>query len=160
GENFAIGRNLCLPWHLPEDTKWFCNQTRHHVVVMGHKTLLALPDQHPLPRRQNIVISHDKPFVHDPLLHWTGSIEDAKILAEKLALEIGQPEIFVIGGGEIYRQFMPIASRMYLTWVHASPQADVFFPQFDQTAWHKKKLQAYPAQNGQPAFTITRYDRP
>jgi dihydrofolate reductase len=126
-ENFAIGKNNKLLFHLPNDLKRFKEITTGHTLIMGRNTLLSLP-KWPLPNRRHIVIT-DNPADDFPGCETVYSIEQAldKVLNEK--------EAFVIGGGMIYRQFYPLAGRLYLTLVHQSFDADVFFPEIDFSEW-------------------------
>jgi dihydrofolate reductase len=127
-ENNAIGKDNQLLWHLPNDLRFFKNITWGMVVVMGRKTFEAV--NKPLPGRINIVITRQP--------GWTGEgtitaidLEDAL----KKAAETNCKEIFVIGGGEIYKQSMAIANKIYITRVHATLDADTFFPVIDDNKW-------------------------
>lgn len=130
-ENFAIGKNNDLLFHLPDDLKRFKKITTGHSLIMGRNTLLSLP-KWPLPNRRHIVIS-DKPDDNFPGCEIVFSVEEA---LEKVKTET---EAFVIGGGMVYKQFYPIASKLYLTLVHKSFEADVFFPEIDFSKWQEKK---------------------
>ncbi|TKG94631.1 dihydrofolate reductase [Puteibacter caeruleilacunae] len=126
-KNFAIGKNNDLLFHLPNDLKRFKAITTGHPVIMGRNTLLSLP-KWPLPNRTNIVIS-DNPEDNFEGCVMVDSIE-AAIEAVK-----DESEAFVMGGGMIYRQFYPIAGKLYLTWVEKEFEADVFFPEIDFAEW-------------------------
>lgn len=126
-ENFAIGKNNDLLFHLPNDLKRFKQITSGHTIIMGRNTLLSLP-KWPLPNRRHIVISDKKDDVF-PGCEVVFSIDDA---IEKVKNE---PEAFVIGGGMIYRQFYPMAGKLNLTLVHQSFDADVYFPEIDFSEW-------------------------
>lgn len=130
-ENFAIGKNNDLLFHLPDDLKRFKKITTGHSLIMGRNTLLSLP-KWPLPNRRHIVIT-DKPDDNFPGCEIVFSVEEA---LEKVKTET---EAFVIGGGMVYKQFYPIASKLYLTLVHKSFEADVFFPEIDFSKWQEKK---------------------
>jgi len=156
GQNYAIGYNGKLPWHLPKDFAWFKSQTTGKCVIMGRKTFDAL--NKPLPNRLNIVISRQAQQVFQPNVLWVHSLEDALTIA-KINEDYKSDEIMVIGGGDIYSQTLKIADRLYLTEVAASPAADAFFPAFDKSKWTKTVLQDVPAEEGRPAFSITRYDK-
>ncbi len=130
-ENFAICKNNDLLFHLPDDLKRFKKITTGHSLIMGRNTLLSLP-KWPLPNRRHIVIS-DKPDDNFPGCEIVFSVEEA---LEKVKTET---EAFVIGGGMVYKQFYPIASKLYLTLVHKSFEADVFFPEIDFSKWQEKK---------------------
>jgi dihydrofolate reductase len=128
-ENFAIGKNNYLLFHLPSDLKRFKEITTGHTLIMGRNTLLSLPNW-PLPNRRHIVIT-DNPADDFPGCETVFSIEQAvdKVQNEK--------EAFVIGGGMVYRQFYPLAGRLYLTLVHQTFDADVFFPEIDFSEWEE-----------------------
>src|SRR6056297_408309 len=128
-ENFAIGKNNDLLFHLPNDLKRFKEITTGHSIIMGRNTLLSLP-KWPLPGRRHIVIT-DKPDDH------FRGCETVFSVAEALEKVKDEPEAFVIGGGMVYRQFYPLAGRLYLTLVQEAFDADVFFPEIDFSAWRK-----------------------
>ena len=117
-ENGVIGHNNRLLWHLPADLKWFKHHTTGHAVLMGRKTFESLGK--PLPNRRNVVLTSQK----------KRSIEGCEVvnsLDEALDLLKNDGEIFVIGGGEVYRKTLPLAHRIYLTRVHQSFEGDTFF---------------------------------
>ena len=126
-ENFAIGKNNDLLFHLPNDLKRFKEITSGHSLIMGRNTLLSLP-KWPLPNRRHIVVT-DKPDDIFPDCEVVFSIEEA---VEKVK---GENEAFIIGGGMIYRQFYPLAGKLYLTLVHQSFEADIFFPEIIYSEW-------------------------
>ncbi len=126
-ENFAIGKNNDLLFHLPNDLKRFKEITSGHTIIMGRNTLLSLP-KWPLPNRRHIVITDkkDDTFVGCETVF---SIDEA---IEKVKNE---EEAFVIGGGMIYKQFFPVAGKLYLTLVHKPFDADIYFPEINYTEW-------------------------
>ncbi len=128
-ENFAIGKNNDLLFHLPNDLKRFKEITTGHTLIMGRNTLLSLP-KWPLPNRRHIVITDKKDDVF-PGCEVVFSIEEAleKVKNEK--------EAFIIGGGMIYRQFYPLAGKLYLTLVHKPFDADTFFPEINYSEWNE-----------------------
>ncbi|MBS3915883.1 MAG: dihydrofolate reductase [Bacteroidetes bacterium] len=123
GENMELGGSNQLLWHLPDDFTWFVNHTKGHAVVMGRKTMEALGA--PLKKRRNLVVTRQSNL----------NVEGFEIfhqldVALESAAQQGEKEIFIIGGGEIYKQSMEIADRIYLTRIQSSfPQADTFFPE-------------------------------
>ena len=140
-ENFAIGRNNNLLFHLPNDLKHFKEITLGHSLIMGRNTLLSLP-KWPLPKRRHIVITDNK---HDdfPGCEVVFSINEA---IEKVGSE---NEAFVIGGGMVYKQFYPLVSKLYLTLVHKPFEADVYFPEIDFTEWNETaRDDFYDSENG------------
>ncbi len=128
-ENFAIGKNNDLLFHLPNDLKRFKEITTGHCLIMGRNTLLSLP-KWPLPNRRHIVIT-DRPDDVFP------GCEVVFSIAEALEKVKDEKEAFVIGGGMVYRQFYPIAGKLYLTFVHQVFDADVFFPEIDFSQWEE-----------------------
>ncbi len=126
-ENMAIGKNNDLLWHIPEDLKRFKRITSGHPVIMGKRTYESLP-RRPLPNRRNIVITDIKGEELE-------GCEMAWSIAEAIAKCNPSEENFVIGGASIYKQFLPYADRLYLTRIHKSFDADVFFPEIDHSQW-------------------------
>jgi len=126
--NNAIGKNNQLLWHLPKDLKFFKNTTWAMVVIMGRKTFESV--NKPLPGRLNIVVTTNTAWKAE-------GVKVATNLAEAIALAKGESfkEIFIIGGGEIYKQAMPLADKIYLTRVHVELDGDTFFPVIDEREW-------------------------
>lgn len=137
-ENNGIGKDNKLLCHLSDDLKRFRKLTVGHTVIMGRNTFLSLPSG-ALPDRTNIVIS-DKPQEQFPCCIMADSVEDALFKCED------KDECFVIGGGTIYRQFLPHANKLYITWIHASPEADTFFPQIYFDEWEEISREKHIAQ--------------
>lgn len=121
-ENNAIGKNNQLLWHLPGDLKFFKNTTWAMPVAMGRKTFQSLGGK-PLKGRLNIVITRDESFNAEGVIA-VASVEAAIAVAEKEQYK----ELLIAGGGEIYRQSLPIAQKIYLTRVHTNIDGDTFFP--------------------------------
>jgi dihydrofolate reductase len=126
-EDLGIGNKNNLLWHLSEDLKRFKKLTFGNTVVMGKKTWESLP-RRPLPGRKNVVITDIPHEVFEGAAS-AYSIEDAVRKCDK------SEEIFIIGGGSIYRQFIGIAHRLYITHVHRKAEADVYFPEIDPKIW-------------------------
>ncbi|MBI3034899.1 type 3 dihydrofolate reductase [Candidatus Woesearchaeota archaeon] len=129
-ENRAIGCRNKLPWNLPSELQYFREATKGKPVVMGRKTYESIG--RPMPERLNIIITRDKNYTADGCIV-VNSIQDA-IKAAK-----GSHEIMVIGGSEIYRLFLPIANRLYVTKVHGKFEADTYFPEFNENEWLKSR---------------------
>lgn len=127
-ENNAIGKGNDLLWHISEDLKRFKRLTKGHFVVVGKKTYYSLPTR-PLPNRTNMVIT-DVDGEQIDLCLMAYSIEGA---LEKMDAE---GENFIIGGGSIYKQFLPYTDKLYVTKVHKSFDGDIFFPEISQGEWH------------------------
>lgn len=129
--NGVIGNKGKIPWHLPDDLKRFKTLTMGHVVVMGRKTWDSLPeDFRPLPGRINIVLSRQEGF-HPPGAFTCASVE--RVLS--YAGERGKPEVFFIGGAEVYRQVLPLANRIYRTLLVTDFEGDAHFPELDEDDW-------------------------
>ncbi|MCB2263032.1 MAG: dihydrofolate reductase [Candidatus Thiosymbion ectosymbiont of Robbea hypermnestra] len=127
-ENRVIGRDNRLPWHLPADLAHFKRLTLNKPILMGRRTWESLPG--PLPRRTHIVITRD------PSYRAPGGIP-AGSPREAIAAAGSVPELMVIGGAGIYRTLLPLARRMYLTRVAATPEGDVRFPDWDPAGWRE-----------------------
>jgi dihydrofolate reductase len=134
--NLALGKNNQLLWHLPADLQFFKKTTLNHPIIMGRKTYESIG--RPLPRRLNIVISRQLDLQIDGCVV-VPNLPAATALAEQMEHQPADiaPEIFIIGGGDIYAQALPLAQRMVLTEVKRDFDADVFFPAFDQTQWQE-----------------------
>ncbi|MBY0381281.1 MAG: dihydrofolate reductase [Xanthobacteraceae bacterium] len=133
-ENGVIGRDNTMPWHLKSDLQRFKALTLNKPVIMGRKTFLSIG--RPLPKRTNIVVTRDAGFRADGVVV-TPSLEVAYDVALGDALRRGVHDIMVIGGAEIFRQWLPRAVRLELTQVHATPDGDTFFPSIDAAIWQE-----------------------
>lgn len=135
-KNWAIGLGSKLLVRIPQDMKYFRSMTTGHVVVMGRKTLESFPESKPLPNRVNIVLTRDQGY-QAPGAVVVHSMEELK---EELKKYSGE-EIFVIGGGQIYRELLPLCDKAYVTKVDRSFDADVYFPDLDQDPqWKMTKV--------------------
>lgn len=128
-ENNVIGKDNKLLWHLPNDMKFFKNTTWGMPVIMGRKTYESLGK--PLAGRTNIIMTRDKDWSANGT-QTASNLEEAL----KVAADTDAKEAYIIGGGEIFKQALPLASKIYLTRVHASPEGDAFFPSFNQSEWN------------------------
>jgi len=137
-ENNAIGKNNQLLWHLPNDMKFFKNTTWGMAVIMGRKTYESV--NKPLPGRFNIVITRQADWKAEGVM----VAADLNTALQK-AKETNCNEIFVIGGGEIYKQSMEMADKIYITRVHATLDGDTFFPEIDESKWELIKNQDFTA---------------
>jgi dihydrofolate reductase len=135
-ENLAIGRNNDLLWHIPEDLKRFKKITMGHTIIMGKRTWESLPKR-PLPDRRHIVIT-DLPGEVIEGCEMAYSIGDAIRLCDPVK------ENFVIGGASVYRQFLPLADRLYLTRVFRAFDGDVFFPVINPEEWELRSQEDHP----------------
>lgn len=152
-ENGVIGRDNGLPWRLSSDLKRFKAGTMGKPIVMGRKTFESIG--RPLPGRLNIVVTRDRAFRAEGA-EVVGSIEEALTLARiRGRCMAGADEICVVGGGEIYRQAMPLADRLHVTHVLAAPDGDAHFPEIDPATWRLVSSQDVPA--GDRDSHATRY---
>jgi dihydrofolate reductase len=150
-DDWGIGRDNDLLFNIPEDLKRFKRLTTGKTVIMGKRTWYSLP-RRPLPGRRNIVISDIKEEeIQDAEMAY--SIEDA------VSKCYTSEESFIIGGGSIYRQFMPLAGRLYITHVHSNAPADVYFPAIDAETWEIEEKEEFPAKENSPAYTYSVYRR-
>lgn len=153
-EKGVIGKNGKIPWHLPDDSKYFRRITMGHPIITGRKNF---EDMGVLPGRRTIVVTHRTDWTHEDC-RVAHSIEEAIECAREWDAE----EVFIVGGGEIYRESLPLADRVYLTRVHdgGKTEGDVFFPELNPTQWHevsrewhlKNEKHRYP-------FTFLVYER-
>ena len=130
GKNLELGKNNDLIWHFKKDMKFFKDTTMGHTVVMGLNTYKSLPGD--LPGRHIIVVSFDP-------VEGVETVNGIDQIIDKY--KDSEEEIFICGGASIYKQFLPYASKLYLTEIHASDdEADTFFPQFDRNDWNKSLI--------------------
>ena len=130
-DNWAIGKDNSLLWHISDDLRRFKALTTGHCIIMGRKTYESFPKR-PLPNRRNIVITSNMEY-HDEGCEVVHSIQEALEHCKS------DEQPFIIGGATVYRQFLPLVNKIYLTKVFATFEADTFFPeidisQFEQTA--------------------------
>lgn len=146
-DNGTIGSNNALPWHLPEDLRYFRRVTLGKPVVMGRKTYESIG--RPLPGRTNIVITRNKDW-HTEGVRSVRNLDEALRLAEEIAAADGAKELMVIGGAEIYATAIPRADRLYLTQVHANVPGDARLPEIDWTQWREVSRERFTASDGNP----------
>ena len=141
--NCGIGRKGELLCHLPADLQYFKRCTQGKTVVMGERTFFSLP-HHPLPHRRNIVLT-------DVIGKTFEGAEAAYSLEQAIQLTKDDGEIFIIGGGMVYRQFMTIADRLYITHIdHSWDDADTFFPAIDSAEWEKTSSERHQKDEHNP----------
>lgn len=146
-ENNVIGINNHLPWHLPVDMKYFKDTTMGKPIVMGRKSFEELGRV--LPGRPNIMITRQKDYNAEGLYivpSLEAGIEKAKTF--------GTEEIFITGGGEIFKMALPIIDRLYLTRVHAEVTGDTYFPEFDPRGWKLVKNERHE-KDEKHAYALT-----
>ena len=156
-DNRVIGKGNSLPWHLPEDLKYFKRTTMGNSIIMGRKTWESIGRI--LPGRKNIVITRN-PKLQVEGIEMANSLLEAIKLAGKAAIIDRSEEAFVIGGAEIYKEALPIAHRFYLTRVHAEVEGDTFFSEFDESDWQETSRKEYEKSDSNPFnYSICILDR-
>jgi len=149
-KNRVIGKNNEIPWHLPDDLRWFMQKTEGHIIVSGRKNYEALGKA--LPRRENLILTRDE--------NWAAS--DARRISSldeaiDYAREQGEDELFIIGGGQVYDLAMPLVERIYLTEIDAEVDGDVFFPELG-SEWKEEHRTHHPADEKHKwSFSIITY---
>lgn len=175
-KNRVIGKDGGMPWHLPADLKHFRKTTMGKPIIMGRKSYESLG--RPLPGRINIVVSRSYKCLPDnhptkifremeplaeaaPLTaqeepHFFTDIKDAIEFAQLTAASHSMDEVFITGGGEIYKQTLPLTDRLYLTVIDREYDGDTYFPEFD---WNDWKIVGEQKHEGDPAFTFFTLER-
>ena len=148
----GIGKDNMLLWHIPEDLKRFKKLTMGQCIIMGKKTWESLPRK-PLPGRKNIVLT-DVP----------GELIDQSVTAYSIEDALNKcsdnEEVFIIGGGSIYRQFMPLADRLYITHIHKKTEADTYFPEIPDTEWEVTYKEEHASESAEiPSYSYVIYER-
>ena len=156
-DNGVIGRDNRLIWRIRSDLRRFRDLTWGKPMIVGRKTHESIG--RPLSGRETIVVTRDRSFA-EPGVHVAHNIEEAITLAEEIAERLGASEIAVAGGAEIYRETLPRAQRLYLTFVHAEPEGDVLFPPFDMTEFREIRREERPkGPDDDHAFAIVDLER-
>ena len=154
-ENGVIGKDGGLPWHLPDELRYFKRLTVGHTLIMGRRTFESIG--RPLPRRRTIVLTRDPDFRAE-------GVDVASGLDRALALcepgPDGGPSIFAVGGSSVYREALPRAGHLFLTRVHASVDGDVHFPQVDWRRWRCRRAERHEQDARHAhAFTMECWER-
>lgn len=150
-ENNVIGNDNKMPWHLPGDLKRFKSLTMGHALIMGRKTWESLPVR-PLKGRKNIVLTRSSGIIPGPDFI-AGNMEEALRFA-------GNDEIFIIGGGEIYNLFLPLADRLLITRIHSKYEGDTFFPEISGTDWNVISTEDFKPEHPEtPGYSYVTYGR-
>lgn len=150
GRNRVIGRQGAIPWRLPGEQAMFKALTIGHVLVMGRLTYDSIG--RPLPGRQTVVVTRRADWLPADGAHPDVQVATDVDAAIALAASL-DPEVFVVGGGEIYAATMARADKMVVTWVDAEPEGDAYFPEFDTADW------SVTAQSGHDGYTVVHYER-
>lgn len=152
-KNNVIGKDNQIPWYLPADLAYFKRITLGHYVLMGRNCFRSIG--RPLPKRTNVVITRDPFFTADGVLV-AHSVEEAL----GMAYDHGEQEVFIIGGGEIYRETAAIWDRVYLTEVDIEPEGDVFFPTLERADWRETWHESHtPDEKNTFAYTYRILER-
>lgn len=133
-EDWVIGDNNRLPWEIPEDLKHFKKTTKNHAIIMGRKTYESIG--RPLPKRFNIIVTRQEDY-DAPGCFIVNSLDKAIDVAQQL-----DPNPFIIGGSEIYRQSLSLVNTIYLTKIHVDFSGDSYFPKLDEDQWLTEILKA------------------
>ena len=148
----VIGRGGGIPWRIPEDLERFRAITTGHPVVMGRRTWDSLPERfRPLPGRRNVVVTRNPAWSAD-------GAERAGSLADALRLVDGAERVFVIGGGELYAEALPLADELFLTEIDADVEGDTWFPNWERAAFEEVSREERVSDTGLP-FSFVRYRR-
>ncbi|AEQ51962.1 dihydrofolate reductase [Pelagibacterium halotolerans] len=157
GRNGAIGAGGDLPWRLPTDFAFYKRTTMGKPLIMGRKTFESIGK--PLAGRTNIVVTRSADFAAEGVEVF-GDLAAAIARGREIAGRDGVDEVFINGGGEIYRAAMPLAERLYITHVDAAPDGDTYFPQIDPAVWAGTVLsEIVPGEKDSAGFAITVYER-
>lgn len=147
GRNNCIGQNNALPWNLPADLQHFRNLTKGKPIIMGSRTFESIG--RPLPQRDNIVLTRDPNYSPEgcKVAH---SLEEALRLAREGEMGKKSCEVMICGGASVYKQFLPLAQRMYLTFIDSEFEGDAYFPDFNKTDWKETQREAHQADEQNP----------
>lgn len=158
GENLEIGKDNDLLWHLPRDMRFFTQTTKGHYIIMGRKNWDSIPLKYrPLSKRVNIVVSRKQELTLDGAIH-VQSIDEGI----ELARVNNENEVFIIGGGQIYTIALEndLIDTIYITRVHASFDADTFFPNVDYSKWKEESREDFEKdEKNSFSFTIYKYTK-
>jgi dihydrofolate reductase len=146
--NGVIGANNALPWHLSADLKRFKSLTMGHHMIMGRKTFQSIGRV--LPGRTSVVVTRNPAFGHE-------GVVTAASVSEAIQRSIKDTEIFVVGGAGIFREALPLATRIHATEIARDYDGDTFFPAFDRTQW--RETDAEPFSEGELRGRLVTYDK-
>ena len=141
-KNRVIGKNNQLIWHLPKDMKFFMETTIHHPVIMGRKNFESIPEKYrPLKNRDNIIITRNENYTAEGciIVH---SIEESIEYAKK---NLKTNELFIIGGGEIYKLGFKYVDKLYITEIYAEVDGNTYFPEWNKKDWKEISRISHPS---------------
>ena len=144
--NRVIGHDNGIPWHIPEDFAHFKRETMGLTMVMGRLTYDSIG--RPLPGRRTVVVTRQPDWAHDGV-----AVAHSLPEALRLAVADGDTEVFVVGGGQVYAEALPVATRLLLTEVEQSPEGDTLFPEVDAANWSET------ARDQREGFAFVTYQR-
>jgi len=145
-ENMVIGKDNKLAWHLPDDMNYFSNMTKGHSIIMGRKNWESIPEKYrPLPDRKNIIVTRNNNFKYKGATI-VNSIE--KAIEEARSSE--DEEIFIIGGGEIYKLGFKYVDKLYITEINAEVKGNTYFPEWDKKYWKEISRISHPSDKKHP----------
>ena len=149
-ENYVIGKDNKLLWHIPNDLKHFREITTGRTIIMGRKTYESVGK--PLPKRRNIIITRQNIKIE--------GCEVVNSIGEALELCKGEDEVFIVGGAEIYRQSMKLTNRIYLTIIHKEFEGDSFFPRINEQEWKEVSREDHqPDEKNLLPYSFITYER-
>ncbi|MDB5491246.1 MAG: diacylglycerol kinase [Micavibrio sp.] len=152
--NRVIGRDNKMPWHIPEEFKYFKRTTMGKPIIMGRKSFDALGGR-PLPGRTNIIVSRQPDAVKGDVIA-VSTVGEAIEKGREIAIRDGVDEVFITGGAQIYAMAMPVTQRLYLTVIDRDYEGDVLFPDFDLNDW--REVSSTPVEND-PPYALKVFDR-
>ena len=156
-ENGVIGRGNSLPWRLPKDMQFFMTATMGKPVIMGRKTFESM--KAPLPGRTNIVMTRAPEYDREGIRVVANFAEALKVARAQCEVD-GTDEIMVAGGAEIYRLALAVATRLYVTTVHARVEGDTHFPEIDWSLFEEARAESFPPdERHSHPFTISVFNR-
>ena len=152
-QNNVIGKDNDLVWHLPADLRFFKQTTKGHTLIMGRKTFESLGN--PLPHRDSWIVTRNKDFAAEGISTFH-SLEAAIQAAEDKGLKT----VFILGGGEIYRQSMKLVDKLIITEVHEEFDGDTYFPEIDPEIWQEVSREEHKAdEKNKYDFAFVVYER-
>ncbi len=137
-ENRVIGNKNTIPWHLPADFKYFKETTLGKTIVMGLNTFNSIGGK-PLPGRKHIILNNDPNYTPPAECVIAHSIDEVLEMAKDVE------ELMICGGASVYKQFLPLSQKLYLTYVHANPEGDTYFPEVNLAEWNEVSREDHKA---------------
>ena len=154
---YLIGSEGDMPWHFPADLRWFRKQTMGKPILMGRKTFESIGSK-PLPGRENLVVSRTVPAVEQAAgVRFFSDMEEAVRVGKDIAARTPERELMVIGGGEIYARLLPLADRLYITWIEQQYRGDTHFPPLQSEHW--ELIGSSEESDGGMSLKFCRYQR-